>query len=164
MKEDVSIITDNLQSISVDIDDLKSRVTLLEVRSDDDEHYTHGLQADMAATEDRLKDTMTELDEKMDRLEAYSRRQNLKFFEIPMSDNDNRTGSVQKVLQALPTAMPGKNWSEDHTVRAHRLGSDDQNLQNQQNGQGRREKPMIVRFTRWHDKMDFLTDCRWGLC
>ena len=40
MKEDVSIITDNLQSISVDIDDLKSRVTLLEVRSDD-ESTTH---------------------------------------------------------------------------------------------------------------------------
>ena len=117
----------------------------------------------MAATEDRLKDTMTELDEKMDRLEAYSRRQNLKFFEIPMSDNDNRTGSVQKVLQALPTAMPGKNWSEDHTVRAHRLGSDDQNLQNQQNGQERREKPMVVRFTRWQDKTDILTDGREGL-
>ena len=117
----------------------------------------------MAATEDRLKDTMTELDEKMDRLEAYSRRQNLKLFEIPMSDNENRTACVQKVMQALRTAMPGKTWSEDHVVKAHRLGSDDQNLQNQQNGQERREKPMVVRFTRWQDKTDILTDGREGL-
>ena len=51
MKEDISIITDNLQSVLVDIDDLKSRVILLEVRTDN-EHHRHGLQADLAETED----------------------------------------------------------------------------------------------------------------
>ena len=59
--------------------------------------------------------------------------------------------------------MPGQNWREDHTVMAHRLGSDDQNLQSQQNGQWRREKPMIVRFTRWQGKMDVLIDGTEGL-
>ena len=54
-----------------------------------------------------------------------------------MADNENRTACVQKVLQALRTAMPGKNWREDHIVRTHRLDGDDQNLQNQQNGQER---------------------------
>ena len=48
-------------------------------------------------------------------------------------------------------------------MRMHRLGSDDQNLQNQHNGQGRRVKPMTVRFTRLLDRMDILTDGREGL-
>ena len=56
--------------------------------------------------------------------------------------------------------MSGKTWSEHHVARAHRLGIDDQDLQNQQNGQGRRENPMIVRFTRRQDKMDILADGR----
>ena len=107
--------------------------------------------------------TLAELDEKIDTLEAYSRRENFKFFGISMSDNENRTACVQKVLQALRTAMPGKTWSENHIVRAHRLHSDDQNLQNQQNGQWRREKPMIVSSTLWQDKTDILTDCKEGL-
>ena len=128
----------------MDIDDLKSRVNLLEANCDDNEHYRHGLQADLAETEDRLKDTTAELDDKIDRLEAYSRRENLKFFGIPMSDNENRTACVQKVMQALRTAMPGKTWREDHIMRAHRLDSDDQNLQNQQNGQGRRETALAT--------------------
>ena len=88
VKEDISIITDNLQSISVDIDDLKSRVNLLEVRCDYNEHYRHGLQADLAETGDRLKDTMAELNEEIDRLEAYLRRENFLFFGIPMSVNE----------------------------------------------------------------------------
>ena len=61
VKEDILIITHSLQSISVD-----------EARCDDNEHYRHGLQADLAETEDRLKDTIAELNEKIDRLEAYS--------------------------------------------------------------------------------------------
>ena len=31
---------------------------------------THGLQADLSGTEDRLKDNVAELEEKIDRLEA----------------------------------------------------------------------------------------------
>ena len=71
----------------MDINDLKSRVNLLVVRCDNNELYRHGLQADLAETEDRLKDTIKELDEKIDRLEAYSRRESLNFFGIPMSEN-----------------------------------------------------------------------------
>ena len=58
MKEDVSIITDNLQSVLVDIDDLKSRVILLEVRTDN-EHHRHGLQADLASLEESEDNSKT---------------------------------------------------------------------------------------------------------
>ena len=70
VKEDMSIIVDSLQSVSMEIDHLKSSMNLLEVRCDDNEHYRHGLQADLSGTEDRLKDNVAELEEKIDRLEA----------------------------------------------------------------------------------------------
>ena len=52
MKEDISINTDSLQFISMDTDDLKSRVNLLKARCDDNEHYRHELETDLAETED----------------------------------------------------------------------------------------------------------------
>ena len=58
VKEDISIITDNLQSVLVDIDDLKSRVILLEVRTDN-EHHRHGLQADLASLEESEDNSKT---------------------------------------------------------------------------------------------------------
>ena len=45
-------------------------MNLLEMRCDDNVHNRHGLQADLAETGDRFKDTIAELDEEVDRLEA----------------------------------------------------------------------------------------------
>lgn len=54
-----------------------------------------------------------------DKLETFWRRDNLKFFGIPESENETLNPNVVDVLQGT---VPDKVWSVSDIVRAHRLG------------------------------------------
>nr|KAG5707287.1 hypothetical protein BaRGS_000061 [Batillaria attramentaria] len=66
-----------------------------------------------------------------------------------------------KVVECLQGTVPNKVWSEDDIVRAHRVGKkpDFASVAANRN-QNAKPRPMIVKFTRWKDKMAILTKAR----
>ena len=105
--------------------------------------------------EQRLCDFSIEVEDKIDRLEAFSRRDNLKFFNIPQSRNESSDTCTERLLEFLPNAVPNKQWSPDDIVRAHRLDNNNNN-----NNGYTKPQPIIAKFAKWSDKMDILTKGR----
>ena len=95
--------------------------------------------------EQRLCDFSIEVEDKIDRLEAFSRRDNLKFFNIPQSRNESSDTCTETLLEFLHNTVPNKQWSRDDIVRAHRLGN------NNNNGYTK-PQPIIAKFAKWSDK------------
>ena len=156
VQSEIAQVNSFVQSLSEDVACIKERASNLEQMCEKSAEERDSLKSSVGEVEEKLEGLTKKFDEKLDRLEAYSRRENLLLFGIPESDKEN---CVEKVLQTVRTALPDKQWSDDDIVRAHRLGT-------QAPGPGRhnsRERPMIVRFLRWRDKMKVLTQGREAL-
>ena len=95
---------------------------------------------------EKLRDFSIEVEDKIDRLEAFSRRDNLKFFNIPQSRNESSDTCTETLF-----VRHGVMWSRDDIVRAHRFGNNNNN-----NGYTK-PQPIITKFAKWSDKMDILT-------
>ena len=95
--------------------------------------------------EQRLCDFSIEVEDKIDRLAAFSRRDNLKFFNTPQSRNESSDTCTETLLEFLHNTVPNKQWSPDHIVHAHRLGN------NNNNGYTK-PQPIIAKFAKWSDK------------
>jgi len=115
------------------------------------EHKIYGLEEKTADLEAHVMQMKCEFEDKLDKLEAHSRRDNLKFFGIQCSEDESYGGCVETILNILCEVLPGKHWTSDDIVRAHRLGY---------NPSSHRPPPMIVKFSRWSDKMLVLTQGR----
>ena len=101
------------------------------------------------------------LEEKIDKLKRFSRRDNLKFFNIPQSTDEDYETCVMKVVSILQDTVPNRQWCRGDIVRArHRLGS---NTSDKSRNGFSKLQPVIVKFTRWSDKMDILTKGREAL-
>ena len=94
---------------------------------------------------DNLSESVDKLDQECDRLEGFSRRDNVRFFNIKETENEN---CKQKVLEALRenVGVGDKDWNDRDIIRAHRLGRSDGS--NQGNS-----RPLIAKFAHWEDKM-----------
>ena len=116
----------------------------------------------VTALEETLARTSTELEEKIDKLEGFSRRDNLKFFNIPQAADEDYDTCAMKAVDILRGTVPNKQWCRDDIVRAHRLGNNNNNNNNNnRNSNGpTKSQPIIAKFTRWSDKMDVLTKGR----
>lgn len=90
---------------------------------------------------DTLTESVEKLDEECDRLEGFSRRDNVRFFNIDETDMEN---CKQKVLGVLRENVDDKDWNDRDIIRAHRLG--------RSNG-ANSSRPLIAKFAHWEDKM-----------
>lgn len=90
---------------------------------------------------DTLTESVEKLDEECDRLEGFSRRDNVRFFNIDETDMEN---CKQKVLNVLRENVDDKDWNDRDIIRAHRLG--------RSNG-ANSSRPLIAKFAHWEDKM-----------
>ena len=96
---------------------------------------------------DETNTTVSDLCDQIDRIEGYSRRNNVKFYGIPESDRpESNTDCSEAVKLVLKTYMPNEKWSDDVIDRAHRLGG-------RQSSQNTRPRPIIAKFLRWSDAM-----------
>ena len=85
----------------------------------------------------------------VDRLKEFSRRDNLRMYEIPHSgDHEDYDACARAVSYVLNCVEGPRRWTPNDIARAHRIGQS-------RNGQ---PKPMIVKFRRWKDKMAILTN------
>ncbi|KAL8558821.1 hypothetical protein ACOMHN_046403 [Nucella lapillus] len=100
----------------------------------------------LTVKQDNTSDAIGDLQDEVDRLESFSRRNNVRLFGIPESaraeDFDMCAETVKKTLQ---NDIPQINWDNDPVERAHRIGRYNPNNPN--------PRPIIVEFTRWGDAM-----------
>ncbi|PVD27368.1 hypothetical protein C0Q70_12525 [Pomacea canaliculata] len=150
VKDQLSSVQDALSTLGSDISDLRTRTVHLE--EEFDQVYGNFQETTCTVTdmEGRLREFMSFTNEKIDKLEAYSRKDNLKFYGIQESDRETFSTCAQKVVDVLHDTVPNKVWALSDIVRAHRVGPH------------QKDKPraVIVRFTRWADKMEVLTKGR----
>eukprot|EP00745_Piridium_sociabile_P004302 TRINITY_DN1254_c0_g1_i4.p2 TRINITY_DN1254_c0_g1~~TRINITY_DN1254_c0_g1_i4.p2 ORF type:complete len:628 (+),score=117.51 TRINITY_DN1254_c0_g1_i4:174-2057(+) len=145
IKEQCKRIDDRCDTLEKDQRVLSDSVTALH------EEVTEGRSGT-----DTLKTTVQELQEEIghvrteiDRLESFSRRDNLRFFGIPqIQHSENFDMCVAAVVETLNNIDGSRTWTADDFVRAHRVGQ-------RREGQPR---PMIARFSRWRDKMLVITN------
>ena len=72
-----------------------------------------------------IEEVTRRLEDKIDKLESFSKRDNLKFFNVPESTElENNDSCARKILDLLQTCVPDRAWQLSDIVRAHRLGSD----------------------------------------
>ncbi|KAK7474126.1 hypothetical protein BaRGS_00034655, partial [Batillaria attramentaria] len=76
---------------------------------------------------------------------GQSGRNNLKFIGIRESAKQNYTACAQTIVDVLNQHSTRRTWTIDDVERAHRVGP--------RKGNSQQPRPLIVRFSRWPDKM-----------
>ena len=85
----------------------------------------------------------------MDKLESFSRRNNVRFFNVYEGSNEEKAACVSKVLQLLNRFYSSsKTWTADDVERAHRTGPKNDNYN--------RPRPIVALLHRWQDKLTVL--------
>lgn len=102
---------DTLSGLGTDIVELRSRVTCLEdescgVRGECQQRTSVAM--DMGG---RLQEDIKVIDDKMDKLETFWRRDNLQFFGIRESENETLNTCTQNVVDVLQGTVADKVWS-----------------------------------------------------
>jgi len=97
----------------------------------------------------RLWAYVENLGAQINRLEGFSRRNNLRLFNVFEGDEDVRA-CARKVVQLLTRFFPCKSWSLRDIERAHRIGP--------KHDDWGKPRTLIVRFHRWADKLAVLED------
>ena len=167
MREDLSAVKSDVRFVRSKCEEIDRRCNQLEENSQKCFSLLDGTAADVnelfVEVEDgkkeigRLRETvkntteeMTRLKEEMDRLESFSRRDNLRMFGVPAPEGKEDYNSCAKaVTEALNSVTEAsRTWTTDDIARAHRVG------QSREGG----PRPMIIKFYRWKDKMAIITD------
>ena len=103
----------------------------------------------ISATVVDMEKEIANLKSEVDRLEEFSRRDNLRMYGKPHSgDHEDYDACARAVSDVLNCVEGPRRWTPDDIARAHRIGQS-------RDGQ---PKPMIVKFCRWKDKMAILTN------
>ena len=148
-------IDESMTAVKTEIEALHAKTCQLENYCCAALQEAESTKAAVTELEERMLKISADLDDKIDRLEVFSRRDNLKFFNVPMSvSNENYADRVDKIVDILSDTEPGKTWCPDDITRAYRLGNSYNND---------RAAPVIVTFAKWSDKMAVLTKGGEGL-
>ena len=168
IREELSDIKQNLGNVSVKCEEINQRCNKLErenttladqmadistdicvVRSEAEE--SSGECARVATVVDELKEEVSRMTEEIDRLEEFSRRDNLRMFGVaPLNPNqaEDYDACVRAVCSTLNRADGEREWSQQDIVRAHRAGQ----------ARPGDPKTMIVKFQHWRDKITLITN------
>ena len=98
-----------------------------------------------------MKGAINKLKSEMDRLEEFSRRDSLRMYGVPHNDVfEDYDACARAAMDVLNSVDGPKKFTIDDHARAHRIGES-------RKGE---PKPMIIKFSRWKDKMAIITDRR----
>ena len=154
LKGDIGTVLTKCSELEEKCDSLEQKYSNLEDRVRENEAYQDEGSEERTAKIDNLTAEIESLKTEMDRLEGFSRRDNVRFFGLgPETVAESFPTCARKVVAALNDVQnPVKQWTEDDISRAHRTG------QPRTNG----PRPMIVQFSRGKDKRALLSNqsCR----
>ncbi|KAL8593160.1 hypothetical protein ACOMHN_009815 [Nucella lapillus] len=100
----------------------------------------------LSTKQDDIRNTVGYLETEIDRLEGFSRHNNIKLF----ATGEEQEDCAEVVRYVLETYIPEKTWDPDVIERAHRLGKP--------NSHNRNPHPIIAKFQRWGDAMSVMKD------
>nr|KAG5691984.1 hypothetical protein BaRGS_011375 [Batillaria attramentaria] len=95
--------------------------------------------------EKNMQGQIKQQEKEVDSLEGFSGRNNLKFIGIRESAKQNYTACAQTIVDVLNQHSTRRTWTIDDVERAYRVGP--------RKGNSQQPRPLIVRFSRWPDKM-----------
>ena len=78
--------------------------------------------SDLLHWKDWMTDMIQQMDGQIDKIESFSRRNNLRFFNVLEDDREDDLKCTRKVVQLLNRFYPMRQWTVDDVERAHRLG------------------------------------------
>lgn len=159
IKTDIGVVKSKCDAIDKRCDKLESNyqtlTTAVHSNKDDVEYLFNSNQenkeiiADFSSAMSSVQDEMSKLHTEIERLEEFSRRDNLRLYGVPETEeHENYDACAKAVADVLNSVEGQKKWTPDDIARAHRVGES-------RDGQ---PKPMIVKFCRWKDKMSILTN------
>ena len=93
---------------------------------------------------------MQQLEQELNSIDMISRRCNLKFLGVREPTRDNYRANADVVVDVLNECSSSRTWHHSDIERAHRIGARRQRSDQQ--------RPLIVEFHRWSDRMEILTD------
>lgn len=165
VKSDIKFIKDEVAEIKLDNTVTKTNVTKLQSKQTEFETKLKNmqkeldlvkseketLQLDVDALADELyskSESINKLDNDIDQLEAYSRRDTVRVFGLPEQENENYATIKQYVIdEVLSVARPDIQWSSKDIVRTHRVGSENPDKPDQ-------PRILLIKFLHWDHKMD----------
>ena len=99
-------ISGALDSLVADVDDLKERTKAIEEATVNTTMKTDEHRAAIDALENRMEEMTQRLDDKIDKLESFSKRYNLKFFNVAEStEPENYDSCAKKILDLLQNCV-----------------------------------------------------------
>ncbi|XP_067656355.1 uncharacterized protein [Haliotis asinina] len=97
---------------------------------------------------DIMQTKLSDFDEEIDRLEAFSRRDNVIIYGVPECSDEDHVTCKQKAVNLMNEFVKTKKWQKSDLSRAHRLGS-------KRTGSDR-PRPLIAKFKDTDDKIEAL--------
>lgn len=137
LESEQSKLTSTVDGVSADVDQLHDEV--IQGKNETQK---------VTSTITNLQHQVTQMNEEIDRLEGFSRRDNLRFFGIPHGQKEDYETCAKCVVDTLNSVAGYEAWKEEDIIRAHRIGQ----------ARSGEPKPMIVKFRLWQHKMKLLRD------
>ena len=125
------------QSLQCKNDQLKEDVRYLSARCE----ILQNQVGNLYDWKDHSHDLCQSTDAKVDKLEFFSRRNNVRVFNVYEEPDETSEDCVRKSVQLLNRLYSQKAWTRDNVERAHRTGPKSGNIN--------RPRPLIARLHRW---------------
>ncbi|PVD31956.1 hypothetical protein C0Q70_07382 [Pomacea canaliculata] len=120
IKHHIDEVRDELRLFKSAIDKLFTELQQVKQRQESLEQNTERLK-------DHVDRSLQVFDDKLDKLEGFSRRDNLKFFGITETGEDSCETCAATIINLLQETIPGKVWQTTDIVRAHRVDEEEDN-------------------------------------
>ena len=99
---------------------------------------------------DNIMQRLERLEQELNSIDMISCRCNLKFLRVREPTRDNYRANADVIVDVLNECSSSRTWHHSDIERAHQIGAHRQ-CRDQQ-------RPLIVEFHRWSDRMKILTD------
>ncbi|GFS08591.1 SH3 domain protein [Elysia marginata] len=141
-KNELNDVKAKMAELEVNVKDVKQDVEDVRGQQEIQRQDIDVIQEELVCTTERIK----LCEDSVEKLERYSRRENLLLYGIPENRDDNAAACKDAVLDLFSEIMPENVWSKRDIVRAHRVGAKQSSAQ----------RPIIVRLHHHDDKLAVL--------
>ena len=138
VKENVKSVEKSVEELWATVEDLKEETKALKDTKKAQEQEVEGLRSQLMKTKAELKEER----EKIIELEDYTRRENLKFHNIPEANDEGATQSSKQVILDILEKELQMDTTDIRFQAVHRIGKRKEN----------RNRPIIARFVCREDR------------
>ena len=142
----ICTLTEQHRSLQAENESLNEDVKYLSARCKSLQQYCENLYD----WQDHLSSATRELDGHLDRLDAFLRKNNLRFVNVHEGPGEDYKSCARKVVQLLNRFFPFKTWRPEDLEQAHRVGP--------KRKDGSRPRTLVARFHTWLDKLSLLEE------